>query len=369
MKEKKVITDIEQLTPEWLTSIFKNNGYLSQGKVSAIISRNSLESFSFNTHFLELTFSVDAQMDRVSSKIVITQHKTKILNKYEEKFNNLVAETLDVKLIPICYDATFSEETGHSHIILDDLSKPNIEYKESTWPITLVKRNCEKVIDYLAEFHAFWWDHKKLKEFSKNSFISHNLKENSFNEKEILNWFENEKQTLNQMLDFLGERISNKRKELFKKVFSLYPPLAYERAKEKNITLINYTTSFLDFLYPKDIENEKAKVKLIVLKDWAPGAGTIDLAHMIGLDWLPETRHLMEKDLVKRYHNNLKNFGVKNYSWDECWSDYRFSALLNLYSVVQRWSNGLNPFFWWNALERAFLTIEDLNCMELLEGK
>jgi len=33
MKENKVITNIEQLTPEWLTSIFKNNGYLSKGKV------------------------------------------------------------------------------------------------------------------------------------------------------------------------------------------------------------------------------------------------------------------------------------------------------------------------------------------------
>jgi len=33
MKEKNVITNIEQLTPERLTSIFKNNGYLSKGKV------------------------------------------------------------------------------------------------------------------------------------------------------------------------------------------------------------------------------------------------------------------------------------------------------------------------------------------------
>ena len=38
---------------------------------------------------------------------------------------------------------------------------------------------------------------------------------------------------------------------------------------------------------------------------------------MIGLYWLPERRCLMEKELVKRYHKDLSNFGVKNYSWDE----------------------------------------------------
>jgi len=373
MKENKVIIDIEQLTPEWLTRIFNNNGYLSQGKVSAIISRNSLEHFSFNLHFLELAFSEDAQTDGVSSKIVVRTSipystPSKILNKHEVKFYNLVAESMDEKLIPTCYDATFSEETGHSHIILDDLSKPHIEYGILNYPIPPLKRNCERAIDFLAEFHAFWWDHKRLKELSKFSFTFHNLKENSYNEKEILNWFENEKQTLNRMLNLLGDRISSKRKELFKTVFSLYPQLVYERIKEKNITLINYDASFSNFLYPKDIENEKSKVKLIIWQDWALGVGTIDLAHMIGLYWLPERRDLMEKELVKRYHMAISNFGVKNYSWEDCWYDYRFSALLNLYSVVYWWDYGFNPYPWWNALEIAFLTIEDLNCMELLES-
>ncbi len=33
MNGKGVITNIEQLTPEWLTNIFKKKGYLSNGKV------------------------------------------------------------------------------------------------------------------------------------------------------------------------------------------------------------------------------------------------------------------------------------------------------------------------------------------------
>jgi len=41
MKELGVITDIEQVTPERLTSIFKNKGYLSNGKVTKAINKNS----------------------------------------------------------------------------------------------------------------------------------------------------------------------------------------------------------------------------------------------------------------------------------------------------------------------------------------
>ena len=77
----------------------------------------------------------------------------------------------------------------------------------------------------------------------------------------------------------------------------------------------------------------------------------------------------MEKDLVKRYHNNLLKFGVKNYSWDDCWYDYKLGALLNLYKIVNYWYWEAPPFLWWYALERIFLTVEGLNCKEILERK
>jgi len=57
MKENKVITDIEQLTPEWLTRIFKNKGYLSQGKVTKIILNHSEVTITSNMHFLKVKFS------------------------------------------------------------------------------------------------------------------------------------------------------------------------------------------------------------------------------------------------------------------------------------------------------------------------
>ncbi len=371
MNEKDIITDIEQLTPEWLTNIFKKKGYLSNGKVTKIIKRNSLETFTSYVHFLELNFSNDAQTEGASPEIVVKIPKpndiAKLLGKHEVKFYSIVAETMNEMPILTCYDAAFSEETGLSHVILETLSKTHINLMDA--PLPPLKIYCERAIDCLAKLHALWWDHQKLQELSNHSFVFNLFKENSFNEKEILSWFKKENRSLKRLIRFLGERMSNKRKELFNTMFSLYPQLAYERIKKKNITLIHTNTHFWNFIYPKDIENEKYKALLFDWQTWGIGVGGQDLTFMIGYFWYPERRLLMEKDLVKRYHSDLLKFGVNGYSWDDCWYNYKLSAFLNLYRVVWWWSLNPHSGFWWPALERSILTIEDLNCIELLEYK
>ena len=370
MRENKIITDIEQLTPEWLTSIFKNKGYLSQGKVTKIILKHSEVTITSNMHFLKVKFSNDAQTEPSIPHIVVKIPKpvVKILGTHEAKFYSIIAETMNQGRIPTCYDAVFSEESGWSHIILEDLSKTHL----GIWEYPPTKRYCEKAIDCLAEIHAFWWDHPKLKELSKHSYVLYTFKENSFTEEEIFKWFKNpcpfKKETLSRFLEFLGARISDNRKELIKSVFSLYPQVAYERIKKENITVIHADAHLGNYFFPKDIASKKSKAILFDWQSWGIGVGCQDLAYMIGLFFYPDYRHLMEIDLIKHYHNELLKFGIKDYSWDDCWYDYKLWALLNLYRIIWWWSVGMPPIEWWYRLENTLCTIEDLNCMELLES-
>jgi hypothetical protein len=367
MKKKKIITDIEQLTPEWLTSIFKNKGYLNQGKVTKIIKKKSQETLSSNVYFLELNFSNDIQTDLASPVIFVKIPKpnpiTKYLGKHEAKFYRIIAETINELPIPICYDAAFSEETGLSHIILGNLSDTHIDLP----PVPPSKQHCEKAIDCLAELHAFWWNHRKLKELSRHAFVLFILKENSYNEKEIFDWVKLQKRFLTQFLQFADNRISDKRKELFKTVFSSYPRLAYERMKKKDITLLHIDAHFWNFLYPKDINNEKLKARLTDWATWGIGVGCQDLAFMLGIFLSPDIRRLMEKDLMKRYYKGLLKLGVETYNWDQCWYDYKLFALLNLYRVVEWGLRGAPSETLWPLVENSICTIEDLNCMQLLE--
>ncbi len=379
MDGKGVITDIEQLTPDWLTNIFKKKGYLSNGKVTKIIKKNKQETLTAGVYFLELNFSNNAQTELASSEIVVKISKPNdIKGRYEANYYNFVAKMMNDMPIPICYDAAYSEETGLSHIILENISDTHREVSDWGWPLSPSKQYCEKAIDCIAELHAFWWDHSKLKDLTKYTSVFYNWTMASFNEKEILSWFKMvQNKYLKQFLEFLEDKISDKRIELIKTVFSLYPQLAYERIKKENITVTHGDAHFYNFFYPKDIANGKLKTYLIDWQFWALGVGCQDLAYMIGMFLSPEIRTMMEKELIKRYHNNLVKFGVKNYSWDECWFDYKFSALLNLYRNLGNWVWCLERDFlnslWYpiekTKLEISLLTIEDLNCMELLESK
>ena len=390
MKEFGVITDIEQVTPERLTSIFKNKGYLSNGKVTKTIKKNSEISVTSNMHYMELNFSNDAQTVPTIPNIVVRFPKhyeyNKMIGRHEAKFYDIVAENMNQLPIPICYDVAYSEETGWSHIMLEDLSKKHVEIEPSQGggcapPPT--KQYCEKAIDSLAELHAYWWDHPKLMELSKYSYTFYDFKENSYNDQDLamisvappdqysegFTRFENVNDNLvfDQFRKLLENRISDKRKSYLQRLFSSFPLIAHERIKTKNITIIHNDAHMGNFFYPKDMLNQKSKAKLIDWQTWGIGVGCQDIAYMIGMWFFPDYRHLIEKDLIKRYHDNLLKFGINNYSWDDCWRDYKLFALLNLYRIIFWWCFKPPLALLWMRLECSLKTIEDLNCMELLE--
>jgi len=364
MKENKVITDIEQLTPEWLTEIFKKKGIISNGRVTKILKKKSQKTISSNVHFLEVEFFKDAQMISSSLGIVVKITKSAGLwGKLEVDFYNIIAENMDNMPIPICYDGVYSEITGWGHKMLEDLS-PTHETIQGISPPP--KRYCEMTIDTLAELHAFWWDHKKLEKFLKNSHVLYTFKEGSFNENDIFKWFDDQKRLLNRLTNQFGDRISEKTIEMLNSILAKFPQLVYKRLKKENLTIIHGDAHFWQFFHPKDSDNKKNKSILSDWMMWSVGVGAQDLAYLIGTSLFPNSRHIIEKYLIKRYHNNLVEHGIENYSWDDCWYDYRLFNLLNIYRGIWWWNVG-HPV-WWLGLNKAILNIEDLNCMELLES-
>ena len=89
---------------------------------------------------------------------------------------------------------------------------------------------------------------------------------------------------------------------------------------------------------------------------------------MIFLHWYPERRGRFEKELLKFYYEKLRVYGVTNYSWEECWWDYRFSALQNV--IVPFWQCIIKipGVIWWGHLERYFQNFDDLGLADFLKN-
>ena len=137
-------------------------------------------------------------------------------------------------------------------------------------------------------------------------------------------------------------------------------------AERERITLIHGDAHLGNFLYPHDPEIDK--LYIIDWEGWQISVGgTTDLAYMIALHWSPEIRHSMERCLIKFYYMAMLKHGVRNYSWDDCWHEYRLSTIGNLITPLWQWSAKRPIAEWWPLLENAILACQDLECAELMD--
>ena len=101
---------------------------------------------------------------------------------------------------------------------------------------------------------------------------------------------------------------------------------------------------------------------------WQISVGPMDLAYQLALMWGTERRAQLERRLVERYHHALDTAGVATYTWDQCWTDYRFAVLRSVFIPLWRWSVAPQPDTWWLLFDRGMAAVADLACIELLEA-
>ena len=75
----------------------------------------------------------------------------------------------------------------------------------------------------------------------------------------------------------------------------------------------------------------------LAVVDWQSpglGLGTADAAYFMGTGLEPEIRRECERELVGIYHGGLLGYGVEDYSFDDCWRDYRRASFAGLVMAV-----------------------------------
>ena len=111
----------------------------------------------------------------------------------------------------------------------------------------------------------------------------------------------------------------------------------------------------------------------ITIIDWqlmSRGRGPYDVAYFMSQSIDVELRRAHERALVKRYHDGLVAGGVRDYSFDDCFEDYRTAALwCVMYPVAMGGGMANNDRAVEIAAEvskRSFNTILDLDAASLL---
>ena len=352
----EVVDNVTELTPVRLTEILRRNGVLARGHVTNITLQSRKELFVSVVARLEVTYTTEADASAPRLLFFKTPSPQEPSRGSREEppeeivfYRRVATEMPDVPLAR-CFDAAYSTTSGRWHLLLEDLSETHSD------AVDLPSfGECALAIDTLAQIHAHWWEHPRL-----GTDIGHFLTTTQV-EKLACDAAAN----YQRFAQVIGERLSPEHERIYAQVIATFPLPWIRLSSAQGLTLTHGDAHVWNFLYPRA---PGGRAVLVDWQLWHAHIGPRDLAYMMTLSWRPERRAEMEEKLVRRYHQSLMARGVRGYQWEQCWKDYRWSAIRNIFVPIWQWMQGMEPDFCWTRTLKALHAFEDLKCAELIEG-
>jgi len=354
----QVITHIDQITTEWLTTALSKSGALTHGSVTSFELDTGRGSWS-TSGSLNLKYTDDAQGElpsRLFLKMVDTDLDDESFGESEVTY--YTRDYADVKNAPLlrCYDAAYSEELKRYHILLDDVSTSHIEAadKEPTLEYGLA------LAEGLAIMHARWWGTQRLAEAGVPIHSASHIQ----------NFVDIAEPGAGHIVSQFSLELKPHWGSLMRELFSKHPQAIIGRSQNLNgFTLIHGDAGSANILVPR-IGDRPIYIIDRQPFNWSltTWLGVYDLAYAIVLDWDIELRRQCEIPILKRYHESLLQNGVTNYTWDRLYDDYRLCVAMCVYIATEYCRGGINERWthvWLPMLKNSLTACDDLECSKL----
>jgi hypothetical protein len=230
----------------------------------------------------------------------------------EVRFYEQIAPLSNLRT-PRCYFSALDPNSGLSLLLLEDLY-----FAENGSAITGCSlEDAEIAVLALAPFHAQWWQQPFTGErswLSLRGFLSTPKIQPSFDQ----TW----EPFLSAISPSLTEQILPLSDDLHRHL-GLISAYLYEDFPH---TLI-HNDYHLENLFYTGTGNSRS----LAVADWQGttlGHGVIDVARFLGGNLDPRHRRDHELRILRAYHALLQENGVMDYSFEQCWNDYRLAMLL-----------------------------------------
>ena len=316
--------NLEELDAEWLTSMLRFNGVLSDSARVTAFTSEPLGGFASSAGRIYLEY-LPLQLSAPPSLVAKFTLNGSILSeglarafKAELDFYQHLAAKVGVH-VPHCYFGGWNDDRRQGFLLLEDIvgyrpafSDPDMDHRV----------DAEFIIENLALMHAAWWEAPDVNEMASASLSA--LSENDL--------FPDFAQDWDEFLIKAGESLAPELRELG-------GPL------RKTITAIKlHLLSAPVTLRHGDFHTGNMLLRDgphgpndLVLYDWQVyhgGRGVRDLSYFLGMFSASDLRRSNELDLVNLYHGTLTAGGIGGYSLETCRRDYRIALLDVLYFLV-----------------------------------
>ncbi len=353
-----IIISIDQVTTDWLTAALTNSGALTRGAVASFEVDAGHGNWSSNAR-LSLSYTAEAHGElprRLFLKMVNTDLGDESFDASEVTYYQ--RDYVDVADAPLlrCYDARYSEELRRYHVLLDDVSETHVNASEKKPTLAYGLALAEG----LAALHARWWGGVRLAEAGAPMHSASHLRR----------FVAIAEPGVDHILRRFSSELQPHWPDAMRDLFAWHPQAMIERTSDPNgFTLIHGDTGEQNILAPRQGDRPLYIIDRQPF-DWSltMWLGAYDLAYALVLDWPTELRRQWEVPVLERYHAHLLKRGVRDYSWQQLYDDYRLCAAMGVYIAVEFCRGGVNERWirvWLLMLQRSLTACDDLDCRAL----
>lgn len=305
----RVVGRPDAVTPDWLTEVLRADGVIGGTSAVASLRSNSIGTGQVGDN---VRFEIDydgppgpasvvckfGSSDPASAAAGVSMH----LYETEVAFYTELADTVDVAR-PHCFFAAVVPGTADAVLVMEDLA-PAVQGDQISGCSV---EEAERAVDEAARLHGPRWGDPSLADMA---------------------WLarEGEGGGLEMMVPFVWDSYVERYQsavlpvthDAAKAMAELGPLLAGRPGSPRCPTHYDFRLDNMLF--------GAGGGKPIAVVDWQTvqlAYGPRDVAYFLGNAFEPEVRRGCERELVARYHRALvEDYGVADYSLDECWADY-----------------------------------------------
>lgn len=313
----------DQLTAEWLTDALRQAGVLNEARVvsfevkplsdtAGLLGQNTIIRLAYDTieeSAPQSLFAKFALSDAENRAYWRTSYVQEVL--FYQRFAHQVALPT-----PRAYFSEFDEATGYFLLLLEDCSHGEVGNRATGCSLDKARL----IVSQIAKFHATWWNHPEVPHYS-----------GKYTPEAIANWHEMYSREANRLDDIPEIPDDPELVRTIKELNSQFTN-AMNHQRTSPFTLIHHDYHLGNFIFTET--NGTTNVIVLDWQDMSVGHGPTDVSLFLGTSFSIENRRAHEQDLLKLYYETLRDNGVVNYSFEQCWDDYRLGMFETLWRYV-----------------------------------
>lgn len=364
MTTKAIPAGASALTAEWLTDALRSTDTIGPStEVKSFDTEIVGAGAGFIGQLARVTMAYDRD-DAKAPKTLIAKYPTQdpagreignIFRFYEReaRFYGEIAGDVELRT-PRPYFNGMDLDTGEFILLLEDMEPGRCGDQLESCTLEEVRMAVREI----ARFHATWWRQQQMEDISWMPYI---------NDPVNLSAEPQYQQAWEPFVQKWGERLSPEMKALGERFAPRVGQVLHNMA-DRPRTIVHGDFR-LDNLFFGCSEQDPFAVI-----DWQianRGIGAFDIGYLFAGNLKTDLRREHEQDLLRLYHDTLVANGVKDYSFDDLFEDYRTSVMFSfVYNVIGSgqldFANERGLSMWTAWLDRTTTAIADLNAGETL---